>query len=183
MNDLKYKSVKVFHLDDQPENVSWIPRKISEWFWKHFRKEMSQTKFMEENDEETEFKIFLEFLDEYVLVEYAIYVDNNHFIEAVRLNNGAPMLVILDQAIKNDFEAGGRAYKEIEKVADNVIVLTAYPQETCRQLNWSEKDERLVAKPPDILKVLARFFRAMSPVISQKSQTTLIKWLGDEEAS
>jgi hypothetical protein len=182
MNDAGYKPVRILHLDDQPENVSWIPRKINDWFWKRFRQDMSKTVFMDENDEETHFKIFLNFRDELILLEYFIYVESAQLINAINSPLADPALIILDQAIKDDFESGGRAFKEIERITNNVIILTAYPQETCRQLNWSEKDERLFSKPPEILRLLDRFVQTISPVISPSSHKVLSEFLKDEEA-
>jgi hypothetical protein len=132
------KHVKVLHLDDQSEQASWIPREINSWFWKHFRAEMATTSYMEENDEETQFLFQLRLRDDEITVEYLILSDADEFLASVKEANESIILLVLDQAIRNDFQSGGRVFLEIEQyskvLADKVIILTAYPGVTCSQL-------------------------------------------------
>jgi hypothetical protein len=178
----KTNTFKVLHLDDQPDNVSWIPRTINNWFWKHFRHDMALTRVMEENDEETRFKISIRLSDEIVAVDYTIFEDPGELVKAVKNGNSTPKLVILDQAIKNDFVAGGRVFQEIENLAEHIVVLTAYPHETCSYLNWNVDDPRLIAKPPDPHEVLKHFVEALSVVLSKSAKATLMERLKEEES-
>jgi hypothetical protein len=176
------KHFKVLHLDDQADNVSWIPRAINNWFWKNFRREMATTPPMEENDEETTFKISLRVSDESIVIDYKIFEDPGEFIDAVKSIGSTPNLVILDQAIHNDFVAGGRVFQEIENLVEHIVVLTAYPHETCSYLNWAINDSRLIAKPPDVMDVIKHFVRALTRVLGASAETLLIERLKGEES-
>jgi hypothetical protein len=181
------RSVRVLHLDDQPEQASWIPRAINNWFWKHFRTDMMTSDIMEENDAETVFRVHIKAAADDFLVDYRIFEEADPLIAEVKnFTDTHIALVILDQAIKDDFTAGGRAFLELESIAkhliDRTIVLTAYPGVTCSQLHWSVDDARLIAKPPDTRKIMARFVSGISSVITQTTRSALEKKLHDEES-
>ena len=180
------KSIRVIHLDDQPEQASWIPRNINNWFWKHFRDDMTAMPFMTENDSETEFTLHVKAVDDELHIEYTIFEAPGDFFSAIKAAKSHVALIVLDQAIKDDFAAGGRAYRQLEKhseeMAKKVIVLTAYPGVTCTQLHWSVDDTRLIAKPPDAQKVLRRFIDGISDVLSPATRRILLQRLIDEEA-
>jgi hypothetical protein len=179
--------VRVLHLDDQPEQASWIPRAISNWFWKHFRTDMVTTDIMEENDAETEFRVHIKAVADDLILDYRIFEEVNPLIAEVKnFTDTYIALVVLDQAIKDDFAAGGRAFLELESIAkplvDRTIVLTAYPGVTCSQLHWSVDDSRLIAKPPDTRRIIARFVSGISDVINPTTRSALQKKLQDEES-
>lgn len=180
------KTIKVLHLDDQPEQASWIPREIANWFWKNFRKDMATTDLMQEDDAETHFKLHVKIGEDELYIEYLIVPTVDEFLAAIKEHGLDTVLIVLDQAIMNDFEAGGRAYLEIERqskvLAEKVIVLTAYPGATCSQLHWSVDDERLIAKPPEMIKIIKRFIGGISERVMNGTRLELTRRLAAEEA-
>jgi len=180
------KKFKMLHLDDQPEHASWIPRELNSWFWKYFREDMALTGLMEDDDSETQFCFEVRIGEETILLEYLIYTDVDQFISAAKEFDGEVILVVLDQAINNDFEAGGRAYLALEqhskRLAEKVAFLTAYPSATCSQLHWSIDDARLIVKPPPVLSVLKRLLAGISGSVSSSTRAALARGIADEEA-
>lgn len=139
---------------------------------------MAHTQRMEENDAETLFKLNTRILEEEFTLQYQIFEDVDELLIDIRSSNGSFIaLIVLDQAIKSDFEAGGRAFTEIERIdkrlAENTIFLTAYPGTTCSQLRWSVDDPRLVAKPPETAKILRRLVSGLAGFISPAAMVAL----------
>lgn len=139
---------------------------------------MALSQRMEENDAETLFKLHARILEEEFTLQYQIVEDVDELLKCIKNSNVSLIaLIVLDQAIKSDFEAGGRAFTEIEKIdkrlAENTIFLTAYPGATCTQLRWSVDDPRLVAKPPETAKILRRFVSGLARLVSPAARVAL----------
>ena len=182
------KNISVLHLDDQPEHASSIPREISNWFWKWFGEDMRRTAHMEENDEETEFKLNLIVGDDDFDLHYRIYTDVDLFYAALTdasKGDSSVAMVILDQTFNDNAHVGGNAYRYIETnvptMLDQTIILTAYPSLTCSQLQWSENDKRLVSKPPAPIKIIAQFLHGFLPSASPGIRLRLNRALEEEE--
>lgn len=148
----EFSPLEVYHLDDQPELVGWIPRALSMWFWKNFKLEMRDAPDDEDDEESWKSVLYLRAGEEVFDTAYRIFEEPDKLMEALtNAKQDNIVLVLLDQAVGLNKSAGCETYRRIErdfpKALDRTFMLSAYPNTVLAELKWHVDSPRLIAKP------------------------------------
>jgi hypothetical protein len=167
--------VTIFHFDDEPETVDWIPEALLNYYWlKHPSWVDENTLTSESQDTHTFVSYLLKPSEQPVRIRYCIYRTAQAFKEAF-IKPGQLDLVLLDLITENPDGAlepvGVEFYRlAVDRVtAQRVYVHTAYPRyfETTTAIYLPAG--HLIAKPANATATVHELVRQLESVLPDGS--------------